>query len=309
MSDFKSVLVPIDGSDLSERAVPFAASIAGDGGTVVLLEVLPEAEPLRKPLGAITMSADEVQTMLSDLATQDLDRAESRWADLTGNVTIVKETQAGDAASVILDRAEADGVDLICMSSSGRGALGRVALGSVADKVVRTTTVPTLIVRHIDLPAGQEAAPLNRVIVPLDGSDRAMLALPVASALAKRFGASIELISAVDLPQVVSPAMAYGGAFAADYYTEMEQESTKAADAHLDEAVVALADSGASVSKHVMLGSAVGAVIDFAQHGDVVVMTTRGQGGLRRWLLGSVAEKLIRDCPAPVLIVPSPHED
>ncbi|MDQ2683119.1 MAG: universal stress protein [Chloroflexota bacterium] len=309
MSDFRRVLVPIDGSDLSERAVPFAVSIAGDGGTVVLLQVLPEAEPLRKPLGAITMSADEVLTMLTDLANQDLDRAEARWADLTGNVTIIKETYAGDAASVILDRAEADGVDLVCMSSSGRGAIGRVALGSVADKVVRTATVPTLIVRHIDLPEGEDVAPLKRIIVPLDGSDRALLALPVAGALAKRFGTSIELISAVDLPQVVSPAMAYGGAFAADYYVEVEKESTKAADQHLDEAVAKLADFGATVNKHVMLGSAVAAISDFAEHGDLVVMTTRGQGGFRRWLLGSVAEKLIRDCPAPVLIVPSPHED
>ncbi len=55
---FNSVLVPLDGSELSEQAVPYALAVAGQGGTVNLIQVIPDSEPLRKPFGAITMSAD-----------------------------------------------------------------------------------------------------------------------------------------------------------------------------------------------------------------------------------------------------------
>lgn len=305
---FHSILVPIDGSDLSEQAVPYALAVAGQGGTVKLIQVIPDAEPLRKPFGAITMTAEEVQTMLLELANEDLDRAESHWAGAAPGVAITKQSTSGDAASVILDTAEADNADLICMASAGRGAIGRVTLGSVADKVVRTSTKPVLVVRETDALETTTLPKVARVIVPLDGSDRAQKAIPVAAAMARQLNAAIELISAVDLPQVVSPAMAYGPAFTPEFYTEIEQESTAAAEEYLDDAIALLAEEGATANKHVMLGSAIAAIIDFAKPGDLVVMTSRGQGGFKRWLLGSVAEKLIRDCPAPVLLVPS-HPD
>lgn len=305
---FTSVLVPIDGSDLSEQAVPYALAIAGSGGTVALVQVTPNAEPLRKPFGAISMSADEVLTMLQGLANDDLDRAEQHWAGIATGVTITKQALSGDAAEQILDLAHTDAIDLIVMASSGRGAIGRVTLGSVADKVVRTSTKPILVVREIDAPESPELPKINRIIVPLDGSDRAQLALPVAAVVAKQLGAAIQLITAVDLPQVVSPAMAYGSAFSAEFYTEIEQESTRAAEENLDAALAILSEHGSTADKHVMLGSAVGTILDFAKPGDMVVMTSRGQGGIKRWLLGSVAEKLIRECPAPVLIVPAHHE-
>jgi nucleotide-binding universal stress UspA family protein len=284
-------------------------AIAGEGGTVNLIQVTPNAEPLRKPFGAISMSADEVLAMLQGLANDDLDRAESHWSGVAPGVTLTKQALSGDAASTILDTADADGADMIVMASSGRGAIGRVTLGSVADKVVRTSTKPILVVREVDAPESPELPKINRVIVPLDGSDRAQLSLPVAAVVAKQLGAAINLITAVDLPQVVSPAMAYGSAFSAEFYTEIEQESTKAAEENLDAALAILGEHGATGEKHVMLGSAVGAILDFAKPGDMVVMTSRGQGGIKRWLLGSVAEKLIRECPAPVLIVPAHHDE
>ena len=68
---FTSVLVPLDGSELSEQAVPFALALAGDGGRVTLMQALPDAEPLRKPFGAITMTEEEVGQMLDNLAQDD----------------------------------------------------------------------------------------------------------------------------------------------------------------------------------------------------------------------------------------------
>lgn len=302
---FSSVLVPLDGSDLSEQALPFALAIVKGGGSVTLMQAIPDAEPLRRPFGAITMSADEVARMLTNLAEDDLNRAESRWADLASGVTLSKKTVSGDAATVILETADSLNADLIALASAGRGAVGRLALGSVADRVVRTADKPVLVVRGFDAPAAHALPDINRVVVPLDGSDRARLAVPVAATIAKQLGAAVELLTAVDLPQVVSPAMAYGPAFSPEFYAEIEESTTQTANEHLDEAVADFAKHGITANKHIMLGSAVASILDFAKHGDLVVMTSRGQGGFKRWILGSVAEKLIRDCPAPVLLVPS----
>jgi nucleotide-binding universal stress UspA family protein len=150
---------------------------------------------------------------------------------------------------------------------------------------------------------------IARVVVPLDGSDRSELALPIAARVANELGVSVEVISAIDLPQVVSPALGYGPAFEPELYAEMEGEATKNAEAHLDEAIAKLSNSGVMSTKHVSLGSAVAAINDFVNPGDLIVMTSRGQGGFKRWLLGSVAEKLVRESPAPVLLVPSHHHE
>ncbi|HYP61247.1 MAG TPA: universal stress protein [Thermomicrobiales bacterium] len=306
---FRSVLVPLDGSELSEQALPFAMAIAGKGGSVTLLQAVPDAEPLRKPFGAITMSAEEVLEMLTNLAEADLDRAEAHWADVAPDVTISKEAISGDAATVILDTADKQNIDLIAMASTGRGALGRLTLGSVADRVVRTSDRPVLVVRGYDAPATRQLPQLQRIIVPLDGSDRSMLAIPAAATVSKQLRAPVELLTAVDLPQVVSPAMAYGPAFSPEFYAEIEEQTTRNADEYLNEAIAEFGKYDVAATKHIMIGSAVAAILDFAKPGDVIVMTSRGQGGFKRWFLGSVAEKLVRDAPAPVLLVPSHHHE
>jgi nucleotide-binding universal stress UspA family protein len=299
-----SIVVPLDGSDQSEQAIPYAIALAGRGGTITLLQVVPEAEPLRKPFGAITMTADEVLAMLLDLANQDLDRAEANWASLASGITLTKKAITGDAADAILATANEQNADAIVMASAGRNAIGRLTLGSVADRVVRTAERPVLVVRETDT-TKRSLPGIARVVVPLDGSDRSELALPIAAAVATELGASLELISAIDLPQVVSPALGYGPAFAPELYTDMEREATNNANAHLDEAITELGTSGITATKHVSLGSAVAAINDFVNPNDLIVMTSRGQGGFKRWLLGSVAEKLVRESPAPVLLVPS----
>lgn len=306
---FTRVLVPLDGSELSEQAVPFALAIIKDGGVLTLLQAIPEAEPLRKPFGAITMTAEEVAEMLRNLAEADLDRAEEHWTGLAPAVTLTKKAVKGDAATVIMETADAENADLIVMASAGRGALGRLTLGSVTDRVVRTSDTPVLVVRELNSPATRSLPEVTRVVVPLDGSDRAMLALPVAAAVGRQLGADVELIIAVDLPQIASPAMAYGPAFSPEVYAEIEEESTRNANAHLEAAAAELATVGVTPKRHVMLGSATAAILDFARQGDLIVMTSRGQGGFKRWILGSVAEKLIREAPAPVLLVPSHHHE
>lgn len=303
-----TIVVPLDGSEQSEQAIPWALALADQGGSITLLQAVPDAEPLRRPFGAVTMTAAEVGSSLAGLAIADLDRAESNWAALAGGVTVSKQVVAGDAADVILTTADELAADAIVMASAGRGAIGRLALGSVTDRVVRTAERPVLVVRETDS-TNRSLPAIARVVVPLDGSDRAELALPVAAAVAKATGASVVVLTAVDLPQVVSPALGYGPAFAPEVYADLEGEARSNAGAHLDEAISRLAESGVTATKHVALGSAVAAIADIVEPNDLIVMTSRGQGGFKRWLMGSVAEKLIRELPAPVLVVPSHQHD
>jgi nucleotide-binding universal stress UspA family protein len=132
-----------------------------------------------------------------------------------------------------------------------------------------------------------------------------MLALPVAAALARQLGAEITLLTAIDLPQVVSPIMGYAPAFSPDIYTQLEDESTAAAHSSLEAAKAEIDQYGVTVSTQVTIGYAVDSIIDFATPDDLIVITTRGQGGFKRWIMGSVAERLIRESPAPIVIVPS----
>src|SRR4029079_14262815 len=138
--------------------------------------------------------------------------------DVASNVTISKKAISGDAATVILDTAAEQNIDLIALASTGRGALGRLTLGSVADRVVRTADRTVLVVRGYDAPTTHVLPQLQRIVVPLDGSDRSRRAIPAAATVSKQLRAPVELLMAVDLPQVVSPAMAYGPAFSPEFY-------------------------------------------------------------------------------------------
>jgi nucleotide-binding universal stress UspA family protein len=301
----RSILVPIDGTRPSEEALPYALVIAGKEGKVTLIEVIPESEPLRKPFGAVSMSAEEVIEMLKGLAQEDLDKAAADWQPLAPEVPLDRMIGQGDATSVILRTADDLNFDLIALASAARGAVGRLALGSVSDKVMRESEIPVLVVRQNPDAEENKLPAIKRVIVALDGSDRAMLALPIAAAIGKQMGAEITLLTAVDLPQVVSPVMGYAPAFSPDIYTQLEEESTTAAHEALDAAKAEIEHYGVTVNTQVTIGFAVDSIIDFAKPDDLIVMTTRGQGGFKRWIMGSVAERLVRESPAPIVIVPS----
>ena len=116
-------------------------------------------------------------------------------------------------------------------------------------------------------------------------------------------------LTAVDLPQVVSPYMGYAPAFSPEIYSDLEEESTNNARKHLDEAVNTFEEHGVNATAQLVSGYAVHAIADAATRDDIVVVTSRGQGGIKRWILGSVTERLIRECPAPVLVVPSHHHE
>jgi nucleotide-binding universal stress UspA family protein len=303
----RSILVPIDGTPRSDQALPFALAIAGAGGAVTLLEVVPESEALGKPFGSATLSDEEVATMLNELATDDLQKAASDWQSLAPAVSVNYMVGMGEAADAIMKTAKTQNSDLIALASAARGAIGRLALGSVSDKVMRESEIPVLVIRQQDDDAPRHIPAIGRIFVALDGSERSLLALPTAAALANSTGAEVTLLTAIDLPQVVAPVMGTAPAFSPEMYTQLEDESETAAQNQLAAAIAEIAKYGVTAKTQITVGFAVDSILAAVEPGDLIVMTSRGQGGFRRWIMGSVAERLVRDSPTAVVIVPAHH--
>ena len=199
-------------------------------------------------------------------------------------------------------------IDLIAMASTGRGALGRLTLGSVADRVVRTADRPVLVVR------GTTLRPRTNCLNSADHRAAGRLGPLDAGHSGRSDG--LEAVAgaggAVDGGGPAAGGLAGDGVWAG-LLARVLRRDRRADDANADEYLDRRSPSSVSTAwtrpSTSCIGSAVAAILDFAKPGDLIVMTSRGQGGFKRWFLGSVAEKLVRDAPAPVLLVPSHHHE
>ena len=284
---YGTILVPLDGSHLAERALPYARRLAAASGSrLVLLWVLraPGAAAAGDPLREVAPRR-EAAAYLQGIAGQQ---------GPTPVETVVLE---GDAAPAIVDAAARAGAGLIVMSTHGRSGLGRWLYGSVADAVVRHAGVPVLLVPAA-CPARAWASdrPLQ-VLVPLDASARSEAVLPAARDLAAT-GAALILLSVT--PQVVSADM-YGSAYMG-YDVEVDMTERRA---YLERTATALRAAGYAVSVRDGFGFVpvvIGEVAE-AAGADLIALATHGSGGATRLLMGSVATGVVQRAMVPVLVV------
>ena len=212
----------------------------------------------------------------------------------------------GDPAEEILRDADRHDAGLIVMATYGLHGIDRWVIGSVADRVARTSPVPVMLVRPPYV-APEQPAPITfeRLVVPLDGSPLAAEALPFAEQLAIRGHLPIRLVTVTDLSRELSSVLDYGAAFSAQAYEELLDEGRAESQAMLDAAAVPLRDAGLTVDTRLCEGQVPEAIAAVTGSNDVIVMTSHGRSGIGRWLLGSVATKLIQLGGAPVILVPS----
>lgn len=278
---FDLLLIPLDGSEAAEAAVAVAELIPSS--RVRLLTV----ESDLSDLTAICVTEPNCQTYLERVA-EPL-RRQGREVE-----TIVT---FGDPAREIV--ASAATADLVVMGSHGRGAVGRLVLGSIADQVARHAPVPTLIVRGGRQPA--TAIPLTRIILPLDGSALAEQALPMAIALADTMGLPVHLVRVVDFDPM--RGMVEAGVVAANAYATAHAADISLAETYLAEQVQRLRNKDVVTTSELRTGSPASELLDAIHEGDLVALTTHERGGIQRWFLGSVAEELVRRAAGPVLLV------
>jgi nucleotide-binding universal stress UspA family protein len=296
-----SLVVPLDGSEEAKRAVGVARSLPHRH--IVLLHVVPNAFPIVPP----PTDGERDEWKLS--AQQQLESVADSLR--TAGVTVEVDIRSGDVSSEIIDCARAH--DLIVMTTSAKGAARRILFGSVADRVSRGSTTPTLLLRA-NLLAGETPIP-KRIVVPLDGSKRSETALPIASRLAAGLDVSIHLVQAITMDDILATArqMTAIGRQASmsdeEPYDVARKETESEVTQYLMRHAESLQDSGLKAEIAILHGTPIFALLDSIEADDLVVLTSHGQGGYQRWLLGSVAEKLVREAKSPVLLVPSRNQD
>jgi nucleotide-binding universal stress UspA family protein len=301
----KSILVPLDGSDASREAIPYAAALNVD--RLVLLRVLGGDPPGEE--GGLDIFANWRRERI-DEAQADLERLVTEHAGAAGSVECA--VRYGDAAEEIIAASEA--FDLVAMSSKGRGTVGRSVFGSVADRIVRFGTRPTLVTRVDDTPI--TAAFPTRVMVPLDGSALAEQALALATRVAAANGVPLHLIRVVGMDEILATVRRRRKGEPYDPTAETETDpyevareiTEREALGYLERVATVLGDAGYEVTTEMRGGTPAFELAWAAGADDLVVMTSRGVGGHRRWMIGSVAEKMLRESEAPVVIVPMERE-
>jgi nucleotide-binding universal stress UspA family protein len=226
-------------------------------------------------------------------------------------VAVERLIAQGEPDDAIREAIGGRGADMIAMASHGRGAVGRALFGSVADRVTRGSTVPVLIVRAAD-DAPPSHVTLDRIVVPLDGSALAERALPVAAAIARRLKVPVAIVRAIDAATAVPVAPGAIGiapAGSAPVIAQLWDDAENEARTTVRDAVATLEQDGVQASGETLNGSPFFAISEATRPGDLLVLTSHGRSGIGRWLLGSVAEKLVREAPAPVLLVPATERE
>ena len=324
---FHRLLIPLDDSAFSRTAIPYALALAsGPDAELELVSAVDTAVTLMGGgypgdfAGDGTASAPGAPVMALELIEasrtareENLD-AVVRAIEAATAVPVRSTVLEGEPGEVVAAQVDERSADLVVMSTHGRGGLDRAWLGSVADRLIRRLSVPLLLVRPQEEEAEDglegggdgpelslEPARIRQVLVPLDGSELAEAILEPVASLARRTGASVILLRI--LPQLRNdapylPATAQG--------TEARhQERREEAHGYLERVAERLRADGAEVAGvEVREGVTAPTILERAREGaDLVAMATHGHGGLRRWLLGSVSDKVLRGADRPVLIV------
>jgi nucleotide-binding universal stress UspA family protein len=302
MTIFRTILVPLDGSRLSEQALPLAQRLAAATGAalqLVRVHVNPTAWEVYTDAVA-GGSAPIPDTTSEEAAYLDERAAQARAAGLEVTTSLLE----GRVAPAIARRARAV-ADLVIMTTHGRGPLSRFWLGSVADELMRTLDRPILLIRPtIEALAVAGSPPYRRILIPLDASEGSAVAIEAAIALGSAETEYV-LLHVVDVPV---PALGVPIPMGAEAEPAGARESTVAERLEGIAAGLRARDLKARTRVEFGVGAAKG-ILDAAEREapDLIVMATHGPGRVERMLLGSVADKIVRASEEPVLVVPVRH--
>jgi nucleotide-binding universal stress UspA family protein len=304
-----TILVPLDGTPLAETALEPATLLAKRFDAEVLLVHAITSDDMREfaPPETGKGSTLDSQTYLEAVARH------LREEGVLARISLLPM----DAAEGIVDEASFSGVDLIVMTPHTRRGLAALLHASVTWQVLQQGAAPILACKaskQEDAAASVKSMPRfltdphAPIVVPLDGSPFAESALPLAEELARMFGNSLVLVSAYEQPVPtfpvgtgIGPIEMGGESLLVAQATRQAEEATRA---YLASKQSELANAGMQAQTEVGMGPAAAFIEEMAkQHqAGLIVMASRGRGWLGRLVLGSVAEKVLRDVDMPVLL-------
>lgn len=280
---FERLVVALDGSESAEIVLPYVDYLAREFKSEV-------------DFVGVCEQRDELERLL--LVYLD------RLASQTSSKGVVARPVIlyGQPATEIIGYGEKNDIGLIIMAARGRSGITRWDLGSVADKVVKASAMPLLLVRtklEGERAKGQQL--IRKILVPLDGSKPGEGALPYAVALATRLRAEVLLVQVVSpAPPPIAPESYYAG-----YNSDIMAAQQAEAESYLKALATKLFAEGLTASYQVVVGAAADKILETVSKEDIslIGMSTHGRTGIGRWVYGSVAGKILSAAPVPVLLV------
>jgi len=310
---YNKVLVPLDGSTLSEISLTYLAALAARLETLdiemTLLYVCHKRNGEFDPADRsyVEGKAAEVQRRLSEAQQKSDLHAGEKPVEVKGVLV------EGHPAEAILSYAEDNSMDLIMMTTHGQSGLLRWAMGSVAYKVVHASNIPVWIIpSKVSKDIVEDQLPARALLVPLDGSKEGESVLPHVEAIAKQRGVDVlpvVLLQVCEPPDIIADYPEAEMELSWEEHVKDETERARAAgERYLSGVENRLKDAGLTVRSEVLLGEPADEIIGYVEKNpaNVIAMTTHGRSGVSRWLLGSVAEKVLSAVPCPVLLA-RPH--
>jgi len=264
---YKRILVPVDGSRFSEQILPHAAAIAGSTGAELMLFRGVEKEHERQ------QAAGEVGALAGALGAK--------------SICVVTK----DAAAAVVEEAGRVPATLVALCSHGRTGAMQAIFGSTALAILRACGAPVLVYRPESGPAAAAPKRIERIVLPLDGSEVSESMVAPAAALAKWLGAQIEVVSAVDPGAIASANVQAGDLSESSYVRACAQRIAS--------------ERGVKATWEVLHGDpkeAIPAYVRDLGGGRLLAMTTHGRGALRSALAGSVAAACLREAGVPVFM-------
>jgi len=297
---YEKILVPLDGSEIAEVALPYAEELAGRlGSEITLISVSHSAEEQDQQI--FQSYIQKTVESMRERAERYFERPSERAIEVNSAILV------GNPAEKIVDYADSGDIDLIVMATHGRSGISRWALGSVADKVLRATERPVVLVRAQNAhPYMHKKDILSKMLVPLDGSKEGEAVIPYIEELVSKLGGEIIFFQVLALAYHVHIS---GDAAVQVPYTEKEMEPLKmSAQSYLKKMGSKLKERGIPTKYEVKVGAAGYEIIKLADeiNADLVAMLTHGRSGIGRWVFGSVAERVVRSGNTPVLLVRLP---
>jgi nucleotide-binding universal stress UspA family protein len=297
---YTRMLIPLDGSKTAEKILPYARFLASR--LKLPLELLAVIDIMEI---AARMSPEKAQffNTMAEKAVRSSEQYLRGVASTFAAANVKCTVEKGRPADVIIEKAAADKGTLISMATHGHSGINRWLLGSVAEKVLRGAINPLLLVRAAEEAKTEGEAIFRSVVVPLDGSELAETVLPTVAELAKRLNLEVVLFRAYTIPySAYVPIEGYAPPLDDDLIKTFRDEVT----AYLEKRTEAMRQMGVDkVSYAAKEGFAADEIIFLARKtpDNLIAMCSHGRSGVKRWVLGSVTETVVRHSGDPVLVI------
>jgi nucleotide-binding universal stress UspA family protein len=307
---YKRMLVPLDGSELAEVVFTYAKELAGrlDLDLTLLHVCVPGERELASMHRVYVERAAEI------IGRQSEEVQRQTGIESGGRVLEVRaELAEGHPAEEILRYADENDIDLILIASHGRSGVRRWAMGSVADKVLRSSKIPVWLAQaRIPQETVYDKWPSRTLLVPLDGSELAESVLPHVEALARQRGAElveVVLIRVCETPFITADYPEASMPLTWEEHVGHIKSSFKlGCEQYLQGVAKRLSDAGLKVRSEVLMGDVANEIVAYATKNpfNLIAMSTHGRSGVSRWAYGSVANKVLHGVSSPIFLV-RPH--